>query len=96
MLVAVPFGLEVHRRLDRWLDVGVVKVFWVYDNRVHKFARIHRAECTFCDSGRGLHRRGTKAVAGGRLGPFGSVAEAARAAEGTGRSFERCSICAPA
>jgi len=70
--------------------------FWVYDDGVHKFARIHRAECTSCDSRRGLHQRGTKPVAGGRLGPLGTVTEAARAAERTGRSVARRSVCTPA
>ena len=68
---------------------------WVYDNRVHKFAKLHRAECTFCDGGRGLHRRGAKAVAGGWLGPFSTVPEALEAAKATGRSVETCSVCAP-
>lgn len=70
--------------------------YWVYDNRVHKFARVHRAAFTFCDHGRGLHQRGAKAVAGQWLGPFPAAAQALRAAEATGRSAETCSVCTPA
>lgn len=77
---------------DRSLTVS----YWVYDNRVHKYAKVHRADCTFCDHGRGLHRRGSKAVAGQWLGPFQTAAQALRAAEGTGRSPETCSVCVPA
>jgi hypothetical protein len=73
----------------------VAAEFWVYDNRVHKFAKIHRGDCTFCDEGRGLHRRGAKAVAGGWLGPFKDFPSAERAADATGRSVQICAVCAP-
>lgn len=68
---------------------------WVYDNRVHKFARVHRSECTFCQGGRGLHDRGSRAVAGGWLGPFLTWEEALAAATRTGRDVSTCSVCTP-
>lgn len=69
---------------------------WVYDNRVNRYARVHRADCTFCDQGQGLHRRGLNAAAGQWLGPFPSLADAQTAADATGRTVSRCSVCAPA
>lgn len=69
---------------------------WVYDNRVHRYARVHRGECTFCEHGQGLHRRGQKAAAGQWLGPFPSLAEAQSAVHATSRTVSRCSVCTPA
>lgn len=43
--------------------------FWVYVNHVHQYAKVHRADCRFCNDGVILaHRRD---VAGQWLGPFG-------------------------
>ncbi len=70
-------------------------MYWVYDNRVHRYAKVHRAECTFCDHGRGLHRKGSTPVAGEWLGPFTTTAEALRVAASTGREVGTCSVCCP-
>ena len=69
--------------------------YWVHLNRVHKYARIHRADCTFCDGGKGLHGRGSDAVASRWLGPFDSFAKAAAAGEATGKPLSNCAVCAP-
>lgn len=75
--------------------VATGATFWVYDNRVHRFSKVHRAGCTFCNGGRGLHDRGAHAVAGTWLGPFTHFAGAMAAARTTGRSVSTCSVCAP-
>jgi hypothetical protein len=69
--------------------------FWIYEIPVHQFSKIHRASCRFCNHGRGLHDRGTQAVAGTWLGPFESLEDALAAAEATGRLVETCAVCAP-
>ena len=33
--------------------------FFVYLNRVHKYAKVHGADCIFWDHGAGLHHKGT-------------------------------------
>ena len=30
--------------------------YWVYENWTHKRARLHLAECSFCNNGRGAQR----------------------------------------
>lgn len=72
------------------------KKFWVYENWTHKYAAIHRAECSFCNDGRGVHADSSSAN-GQWLGPFESASEAMTAAEKTGRpDVRRCGICSPA
>lgn len=68
--------------------------FWVYDNRVHKRARIHRADCSYCNDGAGMHDD-VADVAGEWLGPFAELRDARRAANRTGREARRCQTCAP-
>lgn len=70
--------------------------FWVFLNRSHKYAKVHRADCIFCDQGRGLHHRGTASAASSWLGPFGSFREAMDTAVATGREASTCSNCTPA
>ena len=31
------------------------EAFWIYENHVHKYAKVHRASCSFCNSGLGFH-----------------------------------------
>lgn len=69
--------------------------FWVYANRVHRYAKVHRAECTYCNHGKGIQPR-RRDVAGGWLGPFTTPAEAHAAATGTGQRPSPCGACAPA
>lgn len=69
--------------------------YWIYENHVHDFARVHRAECRFCCDGAGLHRKGTVAVAGRWLGPFATVTQAVAEADRLGRETSRCSVCEP-
>ncbi len=69
--------------------------FWVFDNNNHKYAKVHRAECIFCDYGRRLHRRGTASAARSWLGPFVSATVAMRRAVETGREQSGCAVCRP-
>lgn len=69
--------------------------FFVYLNRVHKYAKVHRGECIFCDHGVGLHHKGTITAASEWLGPVGTFGEAVRLAERTGREPSTCANCAP-
>lgn len=55
--------------------------FWVYDNNVHRYARIHRADCSYCNDGAGFHP-GSGDDAGGWLGPFADMHGARVAAQG--------------
>lgn len=67
--------------------------YWVYENTVHKKARIHTAACGFCGSGRGIHGGG-KTVSGNWYGPFPDFAVANSAADQTGQSDVRaCNLC---
>lgn len=71
-------------------------MYWVFDNKNHKYATVHRAACVFCDHGRGLHRRGTRSAAASWLGPFDAFAEAMAAAKATRRkTVGRCKVCVP-
>lgn len=72
-----------------------VAEYWVFFNKHHKYARMHRSECVFCDEGRGLHHRPNRSAASSWLGPYGSSLEAMRVAEGTGQPASACSACAP-
>lgn len=67
--------------------------YWVYENAVHKKARIHTAACSFCESGRGIHGGG-KTVSGNWYGPFPDFAAANSAADQTRqRDVRACNLC---
>jgi len=55
--------------------------FWVYENTIHRKARVHRADCSFCGGGRGLHGGG-QTLSGKWFWPFldldGALAAAAQ------------------
>jgi len=69
--------------------------FMVYENWTHKRARVHRAECSFCNNG-----RGTQASASARNGkwhgPFADRGTAFSVASKLGREDTKgCAFCAP-
>lgn len=67
--------------------------FWVYENTVHRKARVHRAGCSFCSDGRGLHGAG-QTLSGKWFGPFPDLDGAVAAAHGTRQDDIRvCSVC---
>jgi hypothetical protein len=67
--------------------------YWVYENSIHKKARVHAAECSFCGDGRGL-RGGGKTVSGNWYGPFPEVETAMVVARETKQGDVRgCNLC---
>jgi len=67
--------------------------FWVYENRVHEYATVHRGSCSFCNDGRGVHP-GSSTANGEWLGPFATSADAwARAEKTRRREIRRCGHC---
>jgi hypothetical protein len=67
--------------------------YWVYENTIHKKARVHAAECSFCGDGRGLHGGG-KTVSGTWYGPFAEIQTAMTAAHETKQHDVRgCNLC---
>jgi hypothetical protein len=67
--------------------------YWVYENTVHKKARVHSAECSFCGDGRGLHGGG-KTLSGNWYGPFPEIETAMTTAFETKQSDVRgCNLC---
>lgn len=70
------------------------EMFWAYDNWVHDYTKIHRADCSYCNDGQGMHPDSSD-QAGEWLGPFGTIDEAMERAAGTGRAVSACQNCAP-
>ena len=67
--------------------------YWVYENTVHKKARVHSAECSFCGDGHGLHGGG-KTGSGNWYGPFPEIETAMTVARETKQSDVRgCNLC---
>ena len=69
--------------------------YFVYDNWVRSKAITHRAECSFCKNGNGLHgQRSTNSSTW--HGPFAKIEEAHAKAKALKRDrTEDCSICSP-
>ncbi len=51
--------------------------FWIYHSRVGRYAAIHRADCGFCNHGRGVGG-GYNQYHASWVGPFRSLDDAAR------------------
>ena len=70
-------------------------VFWVYENRVHKYSKVHRASCPFCNNGLGLFGGGRR-LSGEWHGPFATSGSAYRnAASALGQHVQPCLHCRP-
>jgi hypothetical protein len=70
--------------------------YYIYENwQAHgHVARIHRAECSFCNFGKGFHC--TDNVEHGRwLGPYKSLAEVYQKVNHPGINVSNCKICNP-
>lgn len=69
--------------------------YWVYENWVRDKAIVHRADCSFCNSGNGLHgSRSTKSSTW--HGPYSSSGEAVTRAKACKRTrTEDCATCSP-
>lgn len=69
--------------------------FYVYENWTHDRARVHRAECSFCNHGDGTHGGGSDRN-GRWLPPFETSAQAfAQAAKLRRADHRGCGHCAP-
>lgn len=55
-------------------DVG--SAFFVYENWTNTFAKVHRAECSFCNHGAGVHQSERRTQSGEWHGPYASAGEA--------------------
>ena len=74
--------------------------FFIYENwTAESKAVIHRAECSFCNSGRGIHPNRIEGRNGRWHGPFATYSEAFRVAQALGnrgRHIWGCNFCNPA
>jgi len=67
--------------------------FWVYENTIHKKARIHRGDCPYCAEGRGIHGGG-KTASGNWHGPFSNIDTAENVAKNTRQlDIRGCDLC---
>ena len=66
-------------------------MYWTYENWVHKYARVHWAECSHCNDGQGSHDA-VESRAGKWLGPFDQFGQALNTS-----TFETkpCGHCSP-
>jgi tartrate dehydrogenase/decarboxylase/D-malate dehydrogenase len=71
---------------------GAAKVWWVYENLPRRRARLHVAECSFCNNGQGLHD--STAPTGRWYGPFTNVDAAIEQGLDTRAvDFAGCGVC---
>lgn len=70
------------------------ETFWLYDNWVHRYAKIHRGDCTFCNAGTGVQANSDN-VAGEWLGPFSDYGGALEVASRAGHPHSSCAFCSP-
>lgn len=67
--------------------------YWVYENWINKYIRIHLAKCSFCNDGDGAHRNPINKY-GRWLGPYDNIKEAEIVAMETGiRKISKCLHC---
>ena len=70
--------------------------YWVYENYIHNKAVVHRAGCSYCNSGMGIHMYGGRRLRDHWHGPFDNSVDAQDFAKNTGRADVRgCKVCAP-
>lgn len=66
--------------------------FWIYQNHLHGYVKVHRADCGHCRNGRGSHGTHSKRY-GEWVGAFGSQKEACAAAARTGKELRPSRCC---
>ena len=70
--------------------------FWVYENKIRNRARIHTAECRYCNDGKGVGGAADNIEADQWHGPFDLFAEAESKAVSLGRKdVAACGACKP-
>jgi hypothetical protein len=69
--------------------------YYVYENRIIDKAIVHRADCSFCKDGKGIHGRNTTNSSTWH-GPFDTAGEALANAKSQKRDrTDFCSRCSP-
>jgi hypothetical protein len=68
--------------------------FWVYENWVHRYAKVHEADCPHCNHGHGTHGA-IDSGAGRWRGPYRTLARADEVAMATGKVASHCYFCSP-
>ena len=66
-------------------------MFWIYENWVHKYARVHHANCAYCNDGAGNHDA-SESHAGQWMGPFERFGDAVTASK---YGATPCGHCVP-
>ena len=67
--------------------------YWVYENFVHDFAKVHKESCSYCNYGKGIFGGG-KRPTGQWHGPLSSRDKAVRVGRETGRAqVSDCRFC---
>lgn len=67
-------------------------VYYVYNNWAHKYVRIHKAECCFCNDGHGSHKK----ISGEYdewKGPFTKDEAELEAQKTKRKTISKCSRC---
>lgn len=67
--------------------------YWVYENWVHKRARVHRSSCVWCNNGDGFHD--TTSTKNGQWLPFDSYERAHASAAMQRDDAADCPNCLP-
>jgi hypothetical protein len=69
--------------------------FWIYENRAHKQARVHKGDCRGCNHGNGIHP-GSSNHNGKWHGPYPDRSEAFKKAKALRQDNTRgCNVCSP-
>lgn len=66
--------------------------FYVYENWTNTFVKVHRAECSYCNNGRGFHGAGTRTPSGEWHGPYRSGGEALAAGDALAREHHNYAV----
>ncbi len=69
--------------------------YWVYEDRIVNYAKVHEGDCFSCNHGQGMHGLGDANRKDDQwIGPFGDKGAAQAAAEKTGRrDITGCGRC---
>lgn len=71
-------------------------MYWVYENWTHKKAIVHKADCSFCNQGRGIHGGSSERNGRWLREEFQNREDAFRAAKQTGQqNVNGCGHCKP-
>jgi hypothetical protein len=70
--------------------------YWIYENwTAESKAVIHRGECSFCITGKGIHPQKEEGRNGQWHGPFNTYAQVYNHALSMNRPIKNCYFCKP-